>query len=456
MITQRPLAPEHRPLLVDLLGALAAFSDDERAVALEVIDTQLARPEVDGYRFILSFFEPPNGDGPSRLAGYICYGRTPMTQSTYDLYWIATSPEFARWGVARGLVATMESDIAREGGGIVRVETGSREGYDTAIQFYDALGFARTARIEDFYAPSDDLIIFTKKIRPDSAVSSAPTSEEAALYDAAFGYRDHAAERDFLLACARRFGERDVRRVVAWACGPARHLSAFADAGISGVGIDASEAMLAYAQRVVRSRGSLPEIRFARAALDQRPDIPIASAAAIEAGGSCASSPLPLADLSFVPLSSIHQLATPEALTEHLRIAASLLGAGGLHVIEATHPADLTPSGVSRTEWTEVRGDHVIDARFRMHIDRIKPERVVPVTLEVVASAKLRSGAGSSPKLSVLRQEDLWYIPDMAGWRAAVLAVPELKLVATLGDFNVDVPFEHAAAWRLILVLKRV
>jgi ribosomal protein S18 acetylase RimI-like enzyme len=458
MITQRPLAPEHRPLLVDLLGALPTFSDDERAVALEVIDTQLARPEVDGYRFVLSFFEPPNGDGPSRLAGYICYGRTPMTQSTYDLYWIATSPEFARWGVARGLVASMESDIAREGGGIVRVETGSRDGYDTAIQFYDALGFARTARIEDFYAPGDDLIIFTKRIRPDSAVSSRPATEEAALYDAAFGYRDHAAERDFLLACARRFGERDVRRVVAWACGPARHLTAFADAGVSGIGIDASEAMLAYAQRLVRARSSPPEIRFVRAALDERPDIPIAPAP-VGAGGASASaaSPLPPADLSFVPLSSIHQLATPEALVSHLRIAASLLGPGGLHVIEATHPADLTPSGVSRTEWTEVRGDQVIDARFRMHIDKIKPERVVPVTLEVVASAKSRGGgAGSSPKLSVLRQEDLWYIPDMAGWRAAVLAVPELKLAATLGDFNVDVPFEHAAAWRLILVLKRV
>lgn len=454
MITQRPLAPEHRPLLIGLLGALPAFSDDERAVALEVIDTQLARPEIDGYRFVLSFFEPPNGDGPERLAGYICYGRTPMTQSTYDLYWIATSPEFARWGVARGLVTSMEGDIAREGGGIVRVETGSREGYDAAAQFYDALGFARTARIEDFYAPSDDLIIFTKKIRSDSAVSSAPASEEAALYDAAFGYRDHAAERDFLLACARRFGERDVRRVVAWACGPARHLSAFADAGISGIGIDASGAMLAYAQRLIRSRSSLPEIRFVRAALDERPDIPIA--AAPEAGGSCAASPVPPADLSFVPLSSIHQVATPEALLSHLRIAASLLGPGGIHVIEATHPADLTPSGVSRTEWTEVRGDQVIDARFRMHIDRMKPERVVPVTLEVVASEKRNGGSGSSPKLSVLRQEDLWYIPDMAGWRAAVLAVPELKLVATLGDFNVDVPFEHAAAWRLILVLKRV
>ena len=50
-----------------------------------------------------------------------------------------------------------------------------------------------------------------------------------------------------------------------------------------------------------------------------------------------------------------------------------------VHVIEATHPADLTPTGVHHTEWTEVRGDTTVDARFRMHIDRITADRLVPV-----------------------------------------------------------------------------
>jgi ribosomal protein S18 acetylase RimI-like enzyme len=455
MIRQAHLEKEHRPLIAELLGSLSAFTDDERAVALELVDVQLNHPGADEYRFVLSFAAPPKGDGGERLAGYLCYGRTPMTQATYDLYWIATSPDFARSGVARGLISTMESEIAREGGGIVRVETGSREGHGAAVHFYDALGFSRAARIEDFYAPGDDLLIFTKRLRGAGVSSALPVTDEAALYDAAFGYRDYVAEREFLIACARRFGEREVRRVIAWACGPARHIVAFADAGVSGIGVDASEAMIAYAQRVLGLRSAPPEIRFVRAALNQRPDLP----------------PGALADLSFVPLSSVHLLSTPEALIEHLRIAASLLARGGVHVIEATHPADLTPSGVTRTEWTEVRGDQVIDARFRMYIDRMTPERVVPVTLEVVASTKRNGSAGSlarpgalpaadegggAPKLSVLRQEDLWYIPDLAGWRAAAAAVPELSLVATLGDFNVNVPFEHSAAWRLILVLKRL
>jgi ribosomal protein S18 acetylase RimI-like enzyme len=214
VIRQRGLEPADRPAIAALLESLEAFTDDERAVALELVDHRLAHPASDDYRFLLGVVTP-DGGGPERLAGYLCYGRTPMTRSTYDLYWIGTSPDLARSGVARGLITRMEGEIAREGGGLVRVETGSREGHGAAVHFYDAVGFARTATIPDFYAPGDDLIIFTRRLR-GAVEADAPALDEAALYDAAFGYRDHAAERDFLLACARRFGGRDVRRVLAW------------------------------------------------------------------------------------------------------------------------------------------------------------------------------------------------------------------------------------------------
>ena len=436
MIRQRGLEPADRGPIAALLESLEAFTDDERSVALELVDHRLAHPESDDYRFLLGVVAPDDG-GPERLAGYLCYGRTPMTRSTYDLYWIGTSPDLARSGVARGLIARMEGEIAREGGGLLRVETGSREGQGAAVHFYDAVGFARTATIPDFYAPGDDLIIFTRRVR-GVAEADAPALDEAALYDAAFGYRDYAAERDFLLACARRFGARDVRRVLACSSGPGRHLKAFADVGIGGVGTDASAAMIAYAARLSGARsGAAAELRFVRAALDELPDPAVAPV-----------------DLSFVPLSSIHLLITPDALTRHLRVAAALLRVGGVHVIEATHPADLTPSGVHHTEWTEVRGETTVDARFRMHIDRITADRLVPVTLEVVRTTGKKGGPSvvGAPRF---RQEDRWFIPDLEGWRAIIARVPELELAAALGDFNVDVPFEHSAAWRLILVLKR-
>jgi ribosomal protein S18 acetylase RimI-like enzyme len=168
MMRRRGIEPGDRPRIAALLESLEAFTPDERAVAMELVDARLNHPEADDYRFILSC----TGE-PEQLAGYLCYGRTPMTQSAYDLYWIGTSPDFARAGVARGLVADLEAQIARAGGGILRVETGSREGHGGAVRFYDAMRFARVATIPDFYAPGDDLILFVKRVS-SAAASSSP------------------------------------------------------------------------------------------------------------------------------------------------------------------------------------------------------------------------------------------------------------------------------------------
>lgn len=434
MILKHGLAPADRPRILALLESLTAFTPDERAVAMELVDAALAHPASDDYRFILSV----SGEGAAeQLAGYLCYGRTPMTQSTYDLYWIGTSPAFARLGVARNLVASLEAAVAQQGGGIIRVETGSREGHGAAVHFYDAVAFARAATIPDFYAPGDDLIIFTKRVA-GAAAPAVAAMDDAALYDAALGYRDYTVERDFLLACAKRFGKREIRRVLGWASGPARHLWAFADLGISAVGAEASPSMIAYAQRIAHTRpGTTSPVRFVQANLDERPAI---------------GAPV---DLSFVPLSAIHLLGSPDAVERHLRLAAEQLAPGGLHIIEATHPADLTPAGVHHTEWTEVRGAEVIDARFRIHIDKTTADRVVPVTLEVVCSAGKKGPPAAPRAASRLRQEDRWYVPELDAWRSLIARVPQLSLAATLGDFNVDTPFEHSAAWRLILVIER-
>lgn len=422
----RGLTHEDRPRIDALLSGVDAFTSDERDVALELVDHAIARPESDDYRFLLA---DPDAPSEGSLLGYLCYGRTPMTCSTYDLYWVATAPEHARKGVAKSLVHAMERAIAREGGGLIRVETGSREGHGAAVRFYDALGFVRSAQLEDFYAPGDHLLIFTRRVAPDgAAIDAAPTTDEA-LIDAAFGYRDYAAERDFFLACARRFGARDVRRVLAWECGAGRHLAAFSDLGITAAGADASEKMIAFAGALLAHR--TPRVELACSPLHVAP-------------------PLAPVDLSFVALSAIHQLAAPDAMVRHLRSAASLLSPSGLHIVEATHPLDLTPSGVHHTEWTEIRSDAVIHARFRMHVDRARG-RTVPVTLEVVSE---RRDAPSSP-LRSLRREDVWLVPTLADYRAMLAEVPDLSLVATLGDFNPDVPADHPAAWRLLLVLRK-
>ena len=134
------------------------FTSEEISVARELIDGALA--EVGGdYRILVATL-----GGRSSLAGYICYGPTPMTEGTWDLYWIASHPSARGKGVAKTLVAHMEEELRRISARLVRVETSTLEGYGAAHSFYQKLAYPVVACIKDFYKVGDDLLIMTKQL----------------------------------------------------------------------------------------------------------------------------------------------------------------------------------------------------------------------------------------------------------------------------------------------------
>jgi ribosomal protein S18 acetylase RimI-like enzyme len=124
--------------------------------ALELIDLALSPSNAD-YRVLVAHLD-------ARVAGYICFGPTPMTDGTWDLYWIASDPAFRGKGVGAALVAAMEADLRGRAGRLVRVETSSTEAYGGTHKFYAAIKYDEEARLKDFYRPGDDLIILTKRL----------------------------------------------------------------------------------------------------------------------------------------------------------------------------------------------------------------------------------------------------------------------------------------------------
>src|SRR5262245_52560542 len=81
----RRLHPSDRPALGQLVSLDGLFTRAEISVALELIDAALASPEGD-YRVLAA-----EVDG--RILSYVCYGPTPMTVGTWDLYWVVTHPD---------------------------------------------------------------------------------------------------------------------------------------------------------------------------------------------------------------------------------------------------------------------------------------------------------------------------------------------------------------------------
>jgi ribosomal protein S18 acetylase RimI-like enzyme len=171
MHIRRP-GPLDRSAIAAIFAADQTFNDDEVAVALELVDAGL-----DGssdYELLVA------EDAVGHVRAYVCFGRTPMTDHTWDLYWIATHPEARGQGLASRLVRAMEHQITERRHAIVRIETSQLESYGAARVFYERAGYRETGRIPDFYRAGDDLVIFAKKLEARArAVAEAPSVQLA-------------------------------------------------------------------------------------------------------------------------------------------------------------------------------------------------------------------------------------------------------------------------------------
>jgi ribosomal protein S18 acetylase RimI-like enzyme len=86
-----------------------------------------------------------------------------MTQSTWDLYWIAVARAIQGKGIGRELLTITENKIKAAGGKLLILETSSTPDYDRTNRFYQLMGYTAVSRIKDFYAPGDDQILYEKR-----------------------------------------------------------------------------------------------------------------------------------------------------------------------------------------------------------------------------------------------------------------------------------------------------
>ena len=148
-----------RPCDLEAVGALARatgfFSEEEAAIAEELVAERLAKGEASGYHFLFA-------ETAGRLTGYACFGPIPGSVHSFDLYWIVVDPAAQGRGLGRALLAAAERQMARQGARRIYAETSSRPQYEPTRRFYEACGYRREALLEDFYAPGDGKVIFGK------------------------------------------------------------------------------------------------------------------------------------------------------------------------------------------------------------------------------------------------------------------------------------------------------
>jgi ribosomal protein S18 acetylase RimI-like enzyme len=151
----RAFGAEDRKAALDALEACGAFRDEEVRVAAGVIADAIADPE--GYLILA-------GEAEGETRGFVCGGSTPLTESTWHLYWICVHPQAAGRGLGRELQTRFEEEVRRRGGRRVVVETSGRADYARARRFYEAAGYRRAGDIPDFYSEGDSCLLYVKEL----------------------------------------------------------------------------------------------------------------------------------------------------------------------------------------------------------------------------------------------------------------------------------------------------
>lgn len=157
-INIRYMQKKDKPALMKILQSTPEFKPYEVVVAEEIIDSYLFNPEGSGYYAMVA-------EVGSAIAGYICYGPTPLTEGTWDIYWMATLMEKRGQGIGSALMKAAEEEIRKAQGRMAIIETSSLPVYEKTRRFHTGHGYSVIGCIPDFYAPGDDKLIMQKRMR---------------------------------------------------------------------------------------------------------------------------------------------------------------------------------------------------------------------------------------------------------------------------------------------------
>jgi SAM-dependent methyltransferase len=251
--------------------------------------------------------------------------------------------------------------------------------------------------------------------------------QRATYYDIVFG-RDVSREIDFISAVYRQCLGHDPTSLLDLACGPGYHARNFARRGYRAVGLDLRDEMIAFAQELADRDG----VRVEWLAEDMR-HLRLANPV----------------DVAINMFDGIDCLQTNQDLIAHLQAIAASLTPGGLYIIDATHPRDVS---------------------YRYHEDFVYSGERDGVRVEIVWATNhpvmdpINHFLHTEIEMHIHENGQHHVIPDAAQER--VLTAQEIILLAQLsgvfepvawyGDFDLHQPFDMSpAARRMIAVLQK-
>jgi len=181
--------------------------------------------------------------------------------------------------------------------------------------------------------------------------------DNPAYYEIAFSFRDIVKEVDVFEACIDHFSRIPVRSVLEVACGNCPHLEELTRRGYRYVGVDNSEAMLAFSRKKAERMG----------------------AAALLLKADMASFTIPVqVDFVFVALGSWF-FRTTDDMISHLNSVTQSLKSGGLYFIDWS--IQFVPYSDSNESWTIKKGNIKVTTHYSSRcinpVEQLVEEKII-------------------------------------------------------------------------------
>lgn len=147
--------------MVDLVVAAGMFSADDAWLVEGMLADYFDANEDDGHVCVVD----EEGDGGPLGVAY--YQPKAATDRVWDLTMIAVRPARQGRGHGAAMLRGVEEDLRARGQRLLLVETSGTPQYDRTRAFYAKCGYGEEARVRDYWAADDDLVLFRKAMDAD-------------------------------------------------------------------------------------------------------------------------------------------------------------------------------------------------------------------------------------------------------------------------------------------------
>jgi ribosomal protein S18 acetylase RimI-like enzyme len=154
----RTITPADQQSVVALAVTAGLFATEDSGIVAQLLEAYFRTTMAEGHVCVV------DEDEDTVAAAVAYYAPTPATDRTWELLMIAVQPEQQGRGRGAALLQYIEAALQAQGQRLLIVQTSGLPHFARTRAFYSKCSYVQEARIRDYYADGEDMIMFCKAL----------------------------------------------------------------------------------------------------------------------------------------------------------------------------------------------------------------------------------------------------------------------------------------------------